>query len=227
MANSQVMIALLFGDKLNSGKLEFGLAVSPSLTNITNIDGEARPGLTLGLYFNFKISEKFYIYAEGIAKGALGTKNLLPYSTGNDTLDQIFADGKVEREINSFGMPLMARYRIRKNLFVDGGVQANWMTKCIDKFDADVDGNDIDYTIKVNDQISTLDFGLTAGVHYKFKDDRKSMGVGVRYYQGLTDIMKYAEGNQSNTAWNFMLTIPVGAGKSSSSTSGKNAKKGK
>ena len=227
MAFSQVMIALLFGDKLNSGKLEFGISVSPALTNITNLEGKAKPGLTLGLYFNIKMSEKFFIYAEGIAKGPFGTKDLIPYPTGNDTIDKLFADGKVERQINSFGLPLMASYRIAKNLNALAGVQANWMTKAKDKFDADDDGNDIDYTIDISDQLTTLDFGLTAGLHYKFKDDRKSMGVGIRYYGGLTDVLKNVEGTQANSAWNFMLTIPVGAGKSNPTKNGKSSKEGK
>jgi hypothetical protein len=35
MVRGQVVIALLFGDKLNTDQLEFGLVVSPVLTNIT------------------------------------------------------------------------------------------------------------------------------------------------------------------------------------------------
>ena len=47
---SQVLIALLFGKHLNTEKLEFGLTVSPSLTNISNIESKYRSIFDLGLY---------------------------------------------------------------------------------------------------------------------------------------------------------------------------------
>ncbi len=39
------------------------------------------------------------------------------------------------------------------------------------------------------------------------------MTVGARYYGGLTDIMKTAEGSQKNSKWLINVYIPVGAGK--------------
>jgi hypothetical protein len=39
------------------------------------------------------------------------------------------------------------------------------------------------------------------------------MGIGVRYYYGLTDIHKSVPGTQANSAWQLNITIPVGAGK--------------
>ena len=35
-SDGQVISALLFGEKLNSGNLEFGLTIGPSLTKISN-----------------------------------------------------------------------------------------------------------------------------------------------------------------------------------------------
>ena len=52
-ASSQVLIALLFGKKLNTDKLEFGLMASPMLSDLTDIDGKPKPGLGVGLYFRF------------------------------------------------------------------------------------------------------------------------------------------------------------------------------
>ena len=63
------------------------------------------------------------------------------------------------------------------------------------------------------DDCALLDFGLLAGLHYKFSKDRRSMGIGVRYFQGLTDVLKPTPGTQVNVAWQLVISIPVGTGK--------------
>ena len=60
---------------------------------------------------------------------------------------------------------------------------------------------------------SQLDFGLTGGLFYKFRKDKRSMGLGIRYFQGLTDILTANNGTQMNVAWQIIVTIPIGAGK--------------
>src|SRR5215510_14904776 len=120
--SAQIVIAVLFGDKLNTGKLEFGLVLSPTLTGISNIESKRRGGLDLGIYFNIRPDKKFFIHAEGIAKGSLGAKDLIPYPTGSDTLDNLFADGTVERKIKAFSLPILCRYAISRKFFADAGI---------------------------------------------------------------------------------------------------------
>jgi hypothetical protein len=213
LATAQVIIALLFGEKLNSGKVEFGLVGGPTFTNISNIESDKRSGFNLGLYFNIRPDKKFFLHVEGTAKGAFGAKGIIPYSTGNDTLDHLFGGGSVERKIKAFGLPVMGRYAITPKFFVDGGIQANMMLSAKDIFKAKVNDNELEYTIKTSDQITLLDFGLLAGLHYKFSKDRRSMGIGIRYFQGLTDILRPTPGTQVNVAWQLVISIPVGTGK--------------
>src|SRR5262245_38345046 len=189
-ASSQIIIAILFGEKLNTGKLEFGIVVTPSLTGISNIESKRRNGLDLGIYLNIRPDKKFFIHVEGIAKGSLGAKDIIPYLTGNDTLDNLFSGGTVERKIKAFGLPVLCRYKITPKFFADAGIQANMMLGAKDIFQAKVNDRDLNYTIKVNDLVTLLDFGLAGGLFYKFRDDKRSMGIGVRYFQGLTDIHK-------------------------------------
>jgi len=98
LSYAQVVIALLFGDKLNTGTLEFGIVVTPGSTDISSIVSKRRDNLSLGIYFNIHPDKKFFIHAEGIAKGSFGAENLIPYPVGNDTLDALFASGAVERK---------------------------------------------------------------------------------------------------------------------------------
>ncbi len=210
---AQVVIALLFGDKLNTDQVEFGLVVTPALTNMTNTDGKARTALNLGLYFNIKINDNLFLHPEATAKGAFGAKDLPVYSTGNDSLDQFYSHGSLERKIKGFSLPLLLRFRIHKLFFGMGGIQADWMLKTKDVFTTQVNGHDLDYTIKVKDEVTKFDLGVTAGLEYKLKKD-KGMGFGIRYYYGVTDILINEPGEQLNTAWFFNVSIPIGTGKS-------------
>src|SRR4029078_8117472 len=106
-ASSQVLIALLFGDELNTGKIEFGLTVSPTFTNITNTASKYRPCIECGLYFNFKVTDRLYLHPEAIPKMVFGAKDIAPYSTGNTGLDSLYVNGSVNRKINAIGLPLL------------------------------------------------------------------------------------------------------------------------
>jgi len=217
VAAGQVIIALLFGEKLNTGKVEFGLVGGPTFTSISNIESDKRTGFNLGLYFNIRPDKKFFLHVEGTAKGAFGAKGIIPYSVGNDTLDHLFASGSVERKIKAFGLPVTGRYALTPKFFVDAGIQANMMLSAKDMFKAKVDDNELEYTVKISDQVTLLDFGLLGGLHYKFSKERRSMGIGLRYFRGLTDILKPTHGTQENVAWQLVISIPVGTGKAANS----------
>lgn len=212
-SHSQIVIALLFGDKLNKGKLEFGLVVAEGLTNITDIESKAKAGLNLGIYLNFNPTKKIYLHIEGTAKGSFGAKDIAPYPIGNDSLDALLASGTVLRKINGFSMPVLVRYRITKLFSAEAGIQPNLRLKANDIFKSTVNDNDLEYTKNVSDEYTRLDLCVTGGVFFKFKDEKRSMGIGIRYLHGVTDIYKTKPGSQVHSAVYFSVTIPVGVGK--------------
>jgi hypothetical protein len=212
-ASSQVLIALLFGDKLNSGKLEFGLMLSPTITNITNIESKAKPGIDFGLYFNYKASDRFYFHPEAIPKLAYGAKKIAPYLTGNASLDSLYTNGSITRQIKAIGLPLLVRYRIAGLFFAEAGPQIDLITKAKDIFKTDVNDNELSYDNDVKDDYTRFAFGYAVGLVYQIKPGNRGMTLGLRYCGGLTDIAKASDGNQKNSAWLFNIYIPVGAGK--------------
>jgi outer membrane protein with beta-barrel domain len=213
VSKSQIVIALLFGDKLNKGKLEFGLVVSEGLTNITDIQAKAKAGLNLGIYLNFNPTKKIYLHIEGTAKGSFGAKDIAPYPIGNDSLDALLSTGTVLRKIQGFSMPVLVRYRITKLFSAEAGIQPNMRLKAHDIFKSTVNENDLEYTKNVKDEYTWLDLCVTGGVFFKFKDEKRSMGLGIRYLHGVTDIYKTKPGSQVHSAVYFSVTIPVGVGK--------------
>ncbi len=48
------------------------------------------------------------------------------------------------------------------------------------------------------------------------------MGIGIRYFQGLTDILPSTTGKQVNNAFQINFTISIGAGKINADSGNKN-----
>lgn len=213
-SRSQVIIALLFGEKLNSGKLEFGLTTGLNYAKIYGYESaDSKTGLALGLYFNIKLSDRWYLHPEAIPKYPTGVNNFSPYSLGDAVLDSLFQHADVTRKIKNITLPVLMRYRIYKLLFAEAGPQIGLRTKAKDEFEA----GDLSYEKKIEEQFTRFDVGLAMGLNQRFSDKKTSMSIGMRYYTGFTDVDKLTAGTQRNGVWQVLISIPVGAGKSPAS----------
>lgn len=104
--HSQVLISILLGDKLNSGKLEFGLDGG---VNYSQLDqSKANGTFNLGFYFDFKLKNPNLMFHTGvIVKSTMGAKDLPTYLLNDPELDAAFAVGSsVERRLSYFNVPL-------------------------------------------------------------------------------------------------------------------------
>ena len=119
-SNSQVLISILLGDKLNTGKIEFGLSGGANWSTIKNLDGaKSLPGFNLGFYFDFKLKNPSWMVNTGvIVKSPMGANDLPLYSLNDAHLDSAFGGGSVTRKLRYFNVPVMMKYKFRNNLFV-------------------------------------------------------------------------------------------------------------
>ena len=208
--HGQVLIALLFGEKLNSGKLEFGLTGGLNLANISNIpDAKSRAGLNLGLFFNIKLNDNLYVHPEAIPKYPTGVSKVKPYSLNNPGLDSLLSSGDVTRKIKNITVPILVRYRLKGQLFAEAGPQIGLRTKAKDFFES----GDLTYENDIEDHITRFDFGFALGLAQRLRKEPGAMALGIRYYFGVTDTDKFDEGSQKNNVWQINLSIPVGAAK--------------
>jgi hypothetical protein len=217
-ADSQVLIALVFGDMLNTGKIEFGLDGG---VNLVTMDGLPQAGnLTtwnLGFYFDIKLKNPSWMVHTGvIVKSAMGADHLPPYSLGDSELDSEFSGGSVTRKVNYFNVPIMIKYRTKSRFHVEGGVQLGLRYKAFDKFsNTTPDGGELTYKVDIEDQFHRLDAGLVVGVGYRLLKGH-GINIGVRYYHGLADVViDDAAPAQFNRSVYFAVGIPIGVGKSS------------
>jgi hypothetical protein len=215
-ANSQVLISLLLGDKLNSDKLKFGLDGGANFTTISNIaEAKYRTGFNIGFYFDILLKKEkhWYIHTGVLVKSKMGAKKINPYSLEIEYLDSAFVNGYVDRQISYFNVPILARYKFKNELFIEAGPMLGLRSKANDIFYNKIENKkDLSFKNDVRDQYKRIDAGVMAGMGYHLI---KGTGInfGLRYYYGLTDILIDNTGDpQRNSSFYLYASIPVGAG---------------
>jgi len=215
-SNSQVLISILLGDKLNSGKIEFGLEGGYNWSTINKLEGAKSLGtFNLGFYFDFKLKHPSWMLNTGvIVKSSMGADKLPVYLLGDANLDSAFTGGKISRKINYFNVPIMMKYSFKNNIYVKGGVQLGLRYKAFDEFKKSViDDDDLKYKLEIKKEFHPLDAGLAFGLGYRLMKGN-GMNIGVQYYYGLVDItVDDSSPAQTNRVFYVTAGIPIGKGK--------------
>ncbi len=215
IAHGQVIVSLLLGDKLNSGKIEFGLDGG---WNFSSQTGQVRTGpyssFNLGFYFDIKLKkEPWMIHTGVIVKSNMGTGNLPVYSLGDPNLDNTFAGGSVERNLNYFNVPIFIKYTFKNHLYVEGGPQLGLLYGAHDIFTNKVQGNEATYERNIRDDYHPLDAGMVVGLGYRLMGGN-GMNIGVRYYYGVVDVViDDSTPDVYNRSLYVTVGIPIGVGK--------------
>lgn len=222
-AQSQVLLSLLFGDKLNSGKLEFGMSAGFNHSTIRGIsEAKGINNWELGFYFDIHLKElsPWHINTGVYVKSNVGAKNIsLDYIGNRPINDSVYngfvaAGGSVEKQFNTFYVPINLRYLTKSGIFVEAGFQVGLVFKTKDHYQADVDGYTLEYQVVKgvvdNGLYKWFDGGIDGGIGYKIK---KGLGVslGVWYYHGLTNIYHNdLDVKAYNSSLYLLATIPIG-----------------
>ena len=218
-SQSQVLITLLLGDKLNSDGLEFGLEGGINWTKISGLEttNYARKW-NLGFYFDIRLKDQWFLYTGTLVKANMGVDKL----TDNDleflkaTIYKDFddpnqrAEGDYSQKMNYFLVPVLAKYKFKNFMYVEAGPQFGLMYNSWVEFESDIDGKDATIKEYNKDKINKLDVGIMAGIGYQMW---KGTGwtIGAKYYYGFVDVYKDRAGTK-NSSFFLKLNIPIGAG---------------
>lgn len=211
-ANSQVLISILLGDKLNSDGLEFGLETGFNYSQISKLESSCSlSSWNIGFYFDIRMKNQWYLYTGVLVKSKLGINEL----TENDLqlLNTTIYDekGDYSQKINYFLVPAFAKYKFDNNMYVEAGPQFGLMYKAWVEYNSDVDGREARIKESNKDLINRLDAGFSIGTGYTlFKGN--GMTIGAKYYFGLIDVYKDIDGTK-NSSFFIKANIPIGAGK--------------
>ncbi|WP_157966147.1 outer membrane beta-barrel protein [Cognataquiflexum aquatile] len=212
-SKAQVIISLLFGDALNTEKIEFGLTGGLNRSYFNGYNGsEGLNNFNLGFYFHIRVKENSFLSTGVLVKSNVGATGMPTYALGDENFDELFEEGNLTTKVNVFYVPIMWQQRINQRFLLEGGIQAGLRSKAYDYFNLESNGGDLEFRRQVSDDFTRLDFGLVGGMGYKLKKDLKSMSVGMLYYYGLVDVMKNPDATVNNSSLNVYLRIPIGAG---------------
>jgi Outer membrane protein beta-barrel domain len=210
IAKSQVIISLLFGDKLNSDKVFFGLILGGSASNLSGYSTSSPfYNFNLGLFLNLKMSSRFFLQFDAMAKYKLGAKGLPVYSLNDEALDSLFKQGQLERNIKYLSVATTAQYRFYDYFLVEAGPQISLRTKATDIFSAGRAGGDLTFEKDISDMATRFDLGAVTGIAYQFEKGQ-GIKIGIRYYFGFIDIFPSDAGNNANRSFQVNAYIPIG-----------------
>jgi hypothetical protein len=225
-AQSQVLMSLIFGDDLNSHKIEFGLEGGANFSTISNLDSDYRTDFNLGFYFDFKLKNPSWVFNTGvIVKSTMGAKDIAVYSLNDEKLDAVFAEGSIKRTINYFNVPLMIKYKFDNNIYVKAGTQLGLLSTAYDTFHQNYYGDDVEYKNNIRDKIHVIDAGLTFGLGYRLKTGN-GINLGLQYYYGLVPLLKGdVDQDQYNRSLYVTVGLPIGKDKAARKAAEKKATK--
>ncbi|HRZ32543.1 MAG TPA: porin family protein [Flavobacterium sp.] len=211
---SQVLISLLFGDNLNTGKIEFGLDGGMTLSDQTGLsDSKMLNSWNLGFYFDIKLKDDWMLHTGVLVKSTSGADEIPVYSLQNSELDNLYATGSIERNMSYFNVPILMKYNFKNRFYVEAGPQLGLLYKATDEFQNKIDGNELTYSKDVREEFHPLDAGVVGGVGYRILKGY-GMNIAIRYYYGFVDVLVNDSGDAvTNQSLYFNVGIPIGVGK--------------
>ncbi len=208
---SQILITLLFGDKLNSEGLEFGLEGGMSYSAITGLESNNKESnFFLGFYFDILLKNQWSLETGVMVKSTLGNDDL----TEND-LDflgvSIYDDeteGVYSQKSGYFIVPALIKYKFKNHIYVEAGPQFGLLTKGWVEYNFDIDGKSGRIKETNTDMMNRFDMGITAGAGFRLL---QGLGwtVGVKYYYGFVDVYKDKSGSKNSSLF-LKMNIPIG-----------------
>lgn len=207
---SQILIALVFGDKLNNEKLEFGLNVGLNSSTISNADANKyHNGLNLGLNFIYKFSENWHVNPSLYFSYPMGARDLPIYEISDTNLNKVLERGIMERELSYFSLPVTLRYKMFGLTYFDFGPQFSLNTNAEDIFSISIDDEgSLKHSENVRKDHKLFDVGITAGFTQKLRSEN-GVSLKLRYYYGLLDVTK-SDTKQYNSVIYFSVGVPIG-----------------
>ena len=119
-AQSQVLISLLFGDKLNSPGMEFGLEGGINFSQINGLDSDKYlPTFNLGFYFDIRLNDPWYLYTAVLVKAQMGTNDLSAADLDFLGTEVYTQDGDYSQRLNYFIVPALAKYKLKNHLYFE------------------------------------------------------------------------------------------------------------
>ncbi len=216
LGQSQILISLLFGDKLNSDKIEFGLDGGYNYSTMSGFES-SKPlsALNLGFYFDFLLKNQWYLNTGVLVKSNVGLSNL----SEGDVLKldpNIYYSSKFtyEQKISYFHVPVAIKYRFKNHFYIHAGPQFALRHKAFLILKGEQNNKTIEVKTGNKDLFTRIEVAAIGGIGYKLRKG-KGMNIGIKYFYGLTNVFKDDYFDSKNSSFYAYVGIPIGREKTS------------
>jgi len=219
-SQSQVLMTVLFGEKLNSDGIEFGLVGGVNWAQISHMDAQNYAlKWNLGYYFDIRLKNSLSLYTGLLVKSNFGTDELSDEDLNflkatiyyNSSEESEKLKGDYSQKMNVFMLPILAKFKFKNHFHISLGPQFSLMYKSWIEFNSDIEGREMIMKEFNTDQLNRIDAGIVGGLGYRFMKGTGWTLEG-RYYQGFANVYKNRKGTH-NTSFFLELNIPIGAAK--------------
>ncbi len=212
-ANSQVLISLLLGDKLNSDGLEFGLEGGYNFSNLSGLESNKySSNFNLGFYFDIKMKENWWLNTGVLVKSAMGGNKLTEGDLAELGARTYVDPGDYSQVVRYYSVPVLLKYKFDNRFFIAAGPQAGLRNRTWIEFNSDFEGVESRIKQDNKDDFTRFDIGVTGNLGYQLQSGL-GMSFGLKYYYGFIDIYKADNLNLSNQGFFVFLMVPIGKGK--------------
>ena len=208
--NSQILITMLLGDKLNAPGLEFGLETGASWAGISNMETNKRlSAFNLGFYFDIQMKGQLHLYTGVMVKSKMGVDKLTSGDLDFLGTEQFEEEGDYRQSISYFQVPALAKYKFKNHFYLEAGPQFALAHKAWVEFNVDNDQQTARIREYNRDDLNRFDVGIAGGLGYRLMKG-KGITIGIKYYYGFLNVYKEREGTHNHSLL-AKVNIPIGA----------------
>ncbi len=187
-SQAQVLIGVLFGEKLSTPTFNMGFEVGLNFSDYEGFaDSDRTRHTVFGLFADWRFSENFHFAGAVLPIAGRGADGLAPVLTGDPVFDGQTAAASMERSLGYVEIPLLLKWAPQREEGFRIGVGPSFgiVTGANDRYDI-VSPDGLHYVLErdIGDDLPGLDMGASVDVEWRFP----VLSIAARYTYGVTDM---------------------------------------
>lgn len=187
-AEGQVVMGWLFGELLTTETFNVGFDIGMNFSTMSGLENAERSNGTLfGLFGEWRFHPHIHLQPGFVAISDKGAQNIVPIPFDDPELDPLVT-GSMTRDMSTLDFYILLQYATGpdKGLRVGAGPQFNIITGAVDRYEGLTSaGSAVVIEQDLENRLKGYEAGIAFDIEYQIG---LSLGIGVRYFHGLTDI---------------------------------------
>jgi hypothetical protein len=178
----------LFDHFLSTPTFNVGFDIGMSFSTLSGLENaERRNAALFGLMAEWRFHPHIHLQPGFLPVSQEGAQNIVPIPFDDPQLDSLVI-GPMTRKMNTLNFYVLLQYATGpdKGLRVGVGPQFNIITSAVDRYESLTSaGTSVITEENLGNRLKNYEAGVTFDIEYQIFP---SIGIGVRYFHGLTDI---------------------------------------